>query len=126
MFELLDWWNMKATEISPVLSSAILHYQFEHIHPCADGNGRTGRALGLWEFYWRGFDSHHIFSVDEYFREDRPDSQPRLQPWRGSRLRKRLADSLLVMRMAFASQRILPPARKAMLPRWLASLRGPA
>lgn len=72
MFELLEWWNTKSAALSPVLSSAILHYQFEHIHPFADGNGRTGRALGLWELYRRGFDSHHIFSVDEYFWEDRP------------------------------------------------------
>lgn len=71
MFELLEWWNKKAVELSPVLSSAILHYQFECIHPFADGNGRTGRALALWELYRRGFDSHHIFSVDEYYWEDR-------------------------------------------------------
>jgi Fic family protein len=55
-----------------VLSSAILHYRFEAIHPFADGNGRTGRALALWELYRRGFDTHHIFSVDEYYWEDRP------------------------------------------------------
>ena len=72
MFELLEWWNLRATELSPVLSSAILHYRFEWIHPFADGNGRTGRALALWELYRRGFDSHHIFSVDEYYWEDRP------------------------------------------------------
>jgi len=72
MFELLEWWNTKSVDLSPVLSSAILHYQFEFIHPFADGNGRTGRALGLWELYRRGFDSHHIFSVDEYYWEDRP------------------------------------------------------
>jgi Fic family protein len=72
MFELLDWWNKKAPTLSPVLSSSILHYQFEWIHPFADGNGRTGRALALWELYRRGFDSHHIFSVDEYYWEDRP------------------------------------------------------
>lgn len=36
------------------------------------GNGRTGRALALWELYRRGFDSHHIFSVDGYYWEDRP------------------------------------------------------
>jgi len=72
MFELLEWWNLKATELSPVLSSAILQYRFEHIHPFADGNGRTGRALALWELYRRGFDSHHIFSVDDYYWEDRP------------------------------------------------------
>ncbi len=72
MFELLQWWNGKSVELSPVLSSAILHYQFEWIHPFADGNGRTGRALALWELYRRGFDSHHIFSVDEYYWEARP------------------------------------------------------
>ncbi len=72
MFELLEWWTKKSVELSPVLSSAILHYRFEDIHPFADGNGRTGRALALWELYRRGFDSHHIFSVDEYYWEDRP------------------------------------------------------
>jgi Fic family protein len=53
------------------LSSAILHYRFEAIHPFADGNGRTGRVLALWELYRRGFDTHHIFSVDEFYWEDR-------------------------------------------------------
>ena len=72
MFELLEWWNKPAGELSPVLSSAIVHYRFETIHPFADGNGRTGRALALWELYRRGFDTHHIFSVDEYYWEDRP------------------------------------------------------
>jgi Fic family protein len=79
MFELLEWWNGKAYEISPVLSSAILHYRFEAIHPFADGNGRTGRALALWELYRRGFDTHHIFSVDEYYWEDRPRYYAALQ-----------------------------------------------
>ena len=71
MFELLEWWNKESTALSPVLSSAIVHYRFEAIHPFADGNGRTGRALALWELYRRGFDSHHIFSVDEFYWEDR-------------------------------------------------------
>lgn len=72
MFELLEWWNKESIGLSPVVSSAILHFRFEDIHPFADGNGRTGRALALWELYRRGFDSHHIFSVDEYYWEDRP------------------------------------------------------
>ena len=72
MFELLEWWGNESSHLSPVLSSAILHYRFEAIHPFADGNGRTGRALALWELYRRGFDTHHIFSVDEYYWEDRP------------------------------------------------------
>ena len=49
MFELLDWWNGASNSLSPVLSSAILHYRFEDIHPFADGNGRTGRAMALWD-----------------------------------------------------------------------------
>jgi len=68
---LLEWWNKESTSVSPVLSSAIIHYRFEAIHPFADGNGRTGRALALWELYRRGFDTHHIFSIDEYYWEDR-------------------------------------------------------
>jgi hypothetical protein len=72
MFELLTWWNKEAANLSPVLSSAIVHYRFEAIHPFADGNGRTGRALALWELYRRGFDTHHIFSVDEFYWENRP------------------------------------------------------
>jgi len=62
MFELLEWWNGASSSLSPVLSSA---------NPFADGNGRTGRALALWDLYRRGFDSHYLFSVDEYYWEDR-------------------------------------------------------
>lgn len=72
MFELLEWWNTESRTLSPVLSSAILHYRFEDIHPFADGNGRMGRALALWDLYRRGFDAHALFSVDETYWEDRP------------------------------------------------------
>ena len=72
MSDLLAWWNKVASALSPVLSSAILHHQFETIHPFADGNGRTGRMLSLWELYRRGFDNHHVFSIDEFYWEDRP------------------------------------------------------
>jgi Fic family protein len=71
MSDLLDWWN-KPDKISPILSSAIIHHQFETIHPFADGNGRAGRMLALWELYRRGFDNHHLFSIDEFYWEDRP------------------------------------------------------
>jgi Fic family protein len=72
MAELLEWWNANSAKWSPVISSAIIHHRFEDIHPFADGNGRTGRTLALWELYRRGFDTHHIFSVDEVYWENRP------------------------------------------------------
>jgi Fic family protein len=72
MSDLLEWWNKDAPKISPILSSAIVHHWFETIHPFADGNGRAGRMLSLWELYRRGFDNHHIFSIDEFYWEDRP------------------------------------------------------
>jgi Fic family protein len=72
MTDLLGWWNKEAAKTSPILSSAIVHHQLETIHPFADGNGRAGRMLSLWELYRRGFDNHHIFSIDEFYWEDRP------------------------------------------------------
>lgn len=83
MSELLEWWNGPSTALSPVISSAVIHYRFEAIHPFADGNGRTGRALALWELYRRGFDTHHIFPVDEYYWEDRPAYYAALDRVRG-------------------------------------------
>jgi Fic family protein len=79
MAELLAWWNTQASAWSPIVSSAVLHYQFEAIHPFADGNGRAGRALALWELYRRGFDTHHIFSVDEVYWKNRPRYYEALQ-----------------------------------------------
>ncbi len=69
--ELLEWWNEVSSKWSPVVSSAVLHYRFEAIHPFGDGNGRCGRTLALWELYRRGFDTDHIFSIDEFYWEDR-------------------------------------------------------
>ena len=71
MKDLLEWINGSGRAWPAVVSSAILHYQFEYIHPFGDGNGRVGRALAAWELYRRQFDNQHIFASDEILLKDR-------------------------------------------------------
>ena len=44
MADLLEW--VKKTKVHPLVSSCVFHYEFEFIHPFADGNGRMGR---MWQ-----------------------------------------------------------------------------
>jgi Fic family protein len=39
------WYKENKSHFKPLILSAILHNQFEHIHPFQDGNGRVGRLL---------------------------------------------------------------------------------
>jgi len=48
--DLLDnlvWYINTNDEVDPLIKMAIIHYQFESIHPFYDGNGRTGRIINI-------------------------------------------------------------------------------
>lgn len=71
MHDLLHWLNTEASELPAVFSSSILHLRFVEIHPFRDGNGRLARALATWQLYRAGFDTLHVFALDEILLENR-------------------------------------------------------
>ncbi|APC91164.1 MloA protein, putative [Francisella sp. MA067296] len=47
MSNLETYINTDSNDIDDLVNMAIIHYQFESIHPFYDGNGRTGRIINL-------------------------------------------------------------------------------
>lgn len=73
MANLLAW--AQASDLHPVLKSAILHYEIETIHPFADGNGRMGRLwqtllLAQWNgiFAWIPMETVLYENRSQYYR----------------------------------------------------------
>lgn len=68
--QLLAW--LASTDVHPLIASCVFHYEFEFIHPFADGNGRMGR---LWQTAilrgWRPVFSH--VPVESIVRDSQAD-----------------------------------------------------
>jgi Fic family protein len=78
--QMLSWIDSKESHaLHPVLVGAIAHHWLVTLHPFADGNGRLARALEAWLFFSRGFDTHHLFALDEYFEQDRKTYYDKIQ-----------------------------------------------
>lgn len=78
---LADWERFAHEDIDlPLLiQNALLHYQFETLHPFLDGNGRLGRLLIVFWLVERGRLSAPLLYVSSYLERDRDRYHEALQ-----------------------------------------------
>lgn len=71
MGELLDFMNEMNDGINPLIKAAIIHSQFESIHPFDDGNGRVGRLLVSLYLFKAKVINFPFFYISEAISEDK-------------------------------------------------------
>ncbi|MDA2918471.1 Fic family protein [Desulfobacterota bacterium AH_259_B03_O07] len=65
-------------EEPPLIQCALMHYQFEAIHPFLDGNGRVGRLLITFFLCERKYLTQPILYLSEFFEKYRAEYYSRL------------------------------------------------
>lgn len=81
MADLEKYINLNETE-PKLVQIALTHYQFETIHPFADGNGRVGRLLIVLQLMQSGLVSAPLLYPSVYFEKTRDEYYTRLQTLR--------------------------------------------
>lgn len=80
MMNLLEYFHRdEETDPDPLIRMAILHYQFESIHPFYDGNGRTGRILNLLHLVLHGLLDLPVLYLSRYIVRSKPEYYRHLQ-----------------------------------------------
>lgn len=59
--------------LDPIIKLALIHYQFETIHPFADGNGRTGRILNMLYLVQQGLLPQPVLYLSSYIVNHKQD-----------------------------------------------------
>ena len=60
-------------DLDPLIKMALIHYQFEAIHPFSDGNGRTGRILNVLYLINKNLLGLPILYLSRYIIQNKPD-----------------------------------------------------
>lgn len=60
-------------DYDPLIQMAIIHYQFESIHPFYDGNGRGGRILNILYLVLKEKINEPILYLSKYIIENKED-----------------------------------------------------
>lgn len=69
----LEYYNLEKGYTEPLINLAILHYQFESIHPFYDGTGRTGRILNILYLILNDLIEIPILYLSSYISENKPE-----------------------------------------------------
>lgn len=65
--------------LDPLIKMALIHYQFESIHPFYDGNGRTGRIINILYLVYKGLLDIPVLYLSRYIIRNKTDYYRLLQ-----------------------------------------------
>lgn len=68
-----DYINNFDDDVDPLIKMALIHYQFESIHPFYDGNGRTGRILNVLYLVLNKLIDSPILYLSNYINKNKSD-----------------------------------------------------